>query len=76
MKKSNNAYTVKFLLDGWYHDEGTLCVLAHSKEDAYNKAIKVIFNTFGKEPFGAYVYSVTYQNGNYRLFDNDYGNAY
>ena len=71
------AYYVKFLLDGWYSEERGIQSPANSKEEAYDKAVfELIPKEYGRTPFAAYVYSVTYNNGNYRLFNNDYGNAY
>lgn len=73
----NKTYHIKFLLDGWYSEQQGIDVLAKNKGDAYDKAVfEVIPEKYGKCPFGAYVYSVTYSNGNCREFNNDYGNAF
>ena len=73
----NKTYYIKYLLDGWYSEEKGVCVPAGSKAEAYDKAVyEMIPAKEGRMPFGAYVHSVTYKNGNYRVFNNDYGNAY
>lgn len=45
-------------------------VVAENKEDAYRKAVyELIPQTEGKLPYSAWVYSVTYKNGNYKTFN-------
>ena len=71
------AYWVKYLVDGWYSNEKGIMVPADNKADAYDKAVnELILKKEGRHPFGAYVYSVTYNKGNEKIFNNDYGNAY
>lgn len=73
----NKTYHIKFLLNGWHDDQQGIDVLARNKEEAYDKAVyEVIPQKYGRCPFGAYVASVTYNNGNHRDFNYDYGNAY
>lgn len=52
-------------------------VLANSKEEAYNAAAFEVIP--GKEsgcPYSVWVSSVTYNNGNYKLFNNFEGKPY
>ena len=71
------VYYVRYLLDGWFSENKGIDVLARNKAEAYEKAVyEMIPEKEGRVPFGAYVSSVTYSNGNYREFNNDYGNAY
>ena len=76
-KKQMKTYHVKYLVNGWYEDVKGIDVLAKSKAEAYDKAVyELIPEKEGREPFGAYVHSVTYSNGNYREFNNNFGDAY
>ena len=44
--------------------------LAKNKQDAYDKAVyEIIPQMEGEPPYNAYVYSVTYQNGNKKIFN-------
>ena len=71
------AYYVHYLIDGWYSKEQGIMVPARNKAEAYDKAVyELIPEKEGREPFGAYVHSVTYNNGNYYEFNYTYGNAY
>lgn len=57
--------------------EKGICVAARSKAEAYDKAVyELIPKKEGSTPYSAWVESVTYQNGNYRLFNTSEGNAY
>lgn len=50
---------------------------ARSKADAYDKAVyEAIPAKEGEPPYSAWVYSVTYNNGNYRTFNTFEGNPY
>ena len=52
-------------------------VLAENKEDAYNKAVyELIPEIKGELPYSAWVHSVTYKNGNYKLFNTFEGLPY
>ena len=54
-----------------------ICVAAKSKAEAYSKAFyERIPKIEGELPYSAWVESVTYQNGNYRVFNTSEGNAY
>lgn len=67
------AYTVHYRLDGIGSEELSISFLAKNKVDAYDKAVyELIPQMHGQPPYHAYVYSVTYQNGNERIF-NDAG---
>ena len=70
-------YRVKFKFYKW-DTERHIDVSAKSKADAYDKAVwEKIPNAYkGEFPYSAWVYSVTYQNGNYRRFNTSEGNAY
>ncbi len=70
------AYTVKYRMRA-YTEEKEISVLAHSKYDAYDKATyEAIPALEGCCPYSSWVYSVTYNNGNYRRFNNCEGLAY
>ena len=52
-------------------------VLAENKGDAYSKAVyELIPQKEGELPYSAWVYSVTYKNGNYKMFNTFEGNPY
>lgn len=68
------AYTVHYLLDGVFSEEKSVSLLARNKLDAYSKAVfEIIPKTENRPPYYAYVYSVTYQNGNQKIFNIGYG---
>ena len=51
--------------------------LAHDKFDAWDKAVyEEIPKATGGYPYSAWVYSVTYQNGNERRFNTHEGKPY
>ena len=69
------VYRVKYKLhmaDG-VHD---IDVIAKSKAEAYDKVVYEELYKRGEFPYSAWVYSVTYQNGNYRRFNTHEGNPY
>ena len=73
----NNVYTVGYLLYGYYSQTQFVSVLAKNKEEAYEKATyEVIPQKEDKIPFAAWVFSVTYNNGNYRKFNTFAGKPY
>ena len=52
-------------------------VLAENKEDAYDKAFyEIIPQSDGEIPYSAWVYSVTYKNGNCKIFNTFEGKPY
>lgn len=54
-----------------------ICVPASNKADAYDKATyEAIPEKEGYTPYSSWVSAVTYNNGNYRTFNNFEGNAY
>lgn len=54
-----------------------LDVVAKNKAEAYDKATyEAIPEKEGTLPYSSWMVSVTYQNGNYRRFNNFEGNAY
>lgn len=72
---ANKAYTVYYRM--YKHGEAKSAVaLAKNKADAYYKVIDAIEKVQGSSPYSAWVYSVTYKNGNYRRFNTCEGNAY
>lgn len=67
--KTNKAYAVKYRLFS-ADEEHTAYVSASNKEEAYERAVyEEIPKTTGEPPYSAWVYSVTYQNGNYHRFN-------
>lgn len=72
-----HTYYVEYMLDGIYSDVNGICVSASSKADAYDKAVfEAIPAKEGKYPYSAWVHSVTFQNGNYRVFNTFSGRPY
>lgn len=68
------VYTV--LYNG-FGDTKSIDVLAKNKAEAWEKAVyEEIPQKEGECPYSAWVSSVTYQNGNYRSFNNFEGNPY
>lgn len=66
--RGSQAYTVKYRM---YEadQEHEISLLALNKADAYDKAVyEQIPVNEGSTPYSAWVYSVTYNNGNYKLF--------
>lgn len=74
--KRRNVYTVAFTEEAWsVHKE--ISVIAGSKAEAYDIAVyEEIPNVIGRLPYGAWVVSVTYQNGNQKFFNTCEGLAY
>lgn len=55
----------------------SLDIVAKNKADAYDKAVYEAIPDREKEmPYSAWLVSVTYNNGNYRRFNNFEGNPY
>ena len=70
------VYTVKYRMYQWT-EEKSISVIAKSKADAYDKAMyEVIPDIEAFSPYSVWVYSVTYQNGNYRRFNTCEGLGY
>lgn len=70
------AYTIEYKL---YQADivRNICVIAGTKEEAWDKATyEVIPDMHGECPYSAWCYSVTYNNGNYRRFNNHEGNPF
>lgn len=70
-KQGNRTYTVKYVPYRGYNGEKQIQVLARYRTEAYVKAIyeEIPKVENGEHPYYAYVYSVTFQNGNYKIFD-------
>lgn len=72
----NKAYTVAYRMYG-NADVSYISFLACSKEDAWDRAVyEVIPDEEGSYPYSAWVYSVTYNNGNCKYFNTSEGNPY
>lgn len=70
------AYTVSYRMIQ-YGKEKSIQVIANSKYEAYDKATyELIPDIEAFPPYSTWVSSVTYNNGNYRVFNNSEGNAY
>lgn len=70
-----STYYVKYRTD--CGEEKGICIAARSKAQAYDKAFyERIPEIEGSVPYSAWVHSVTYQNGNSRIFNTSEGNAY
>ena len=69
------AYTVEYRIIGSVVKR--ISFLAKNKFDAYDKAVyELIPQEEGEMPYSAWVYSVTYQNGNYKRFNTFEGKPY
>ena len=54
-----------------------ICVVARNKIEAYDKAVyEAIPKAEGRLPYAAWVYRVTYRNGNHKLFNTCEGLPY
>ena len=72
-----NCYYVAYTMNSWEIERG-IPVLATSKGDAYDKAVyeAIPEKEDGHYPYSAWVVSVTYQNGNKRVFNTFGGKPY
>lgn len=70
------TYTVSYRM--YQHgEEKSIQVIANNKYEAYDKATyELIPDIEAFSPYSTWVSSVTYNNGNYRKFNNFEGNAY
>ena len=76
--KAKNRYTyhIGYILS-LYGTERSIDIIASSKAEAYEIAVfEAIPAKEGHTPYGAYVASVTYSNGNHKEFNNIIGNPY
>ena len=72
----SKAYYVNYKMHSAGEVKG-IGFLAYSKDDAYDKAVyELIPENEGSLPYSAWVHSVTYNNGNYRVFNTFEGNPY
>lgn len=70
------AYYVRYRLFQFSEERG-IDLLARSKEDAYDKAVyEAIPQKENAYPYSAWVYSVTYNNGNCKRFNTFEGKPY
>ena len=77
MASKTHTYRVRFRLNGYWEDSIEIDVIASSAYEAYDKAVyEAIPNKYGTHPYSAWVTSVTYQNGNYKRFNNFDGKPY
>lgn len=73
---SNKCYYVKYRLHSADETKG-IAVLATDKIAAYDKATyEAIPAREGVHPYSAWVYEVTYNNGNYKRFNTFEGKPY
>lgn len=71
-----NTYYIKYLLYASDTEHG-IQVIANNKISAYDKAVYEAIPAETREmPYSAWVYSVTYNNGNYRVFNTHSGKPY
>lgn len=71
-----HTYTVEYKLRG-VSEVKRVYVVAFSKAHAYDIAVyEAIPHVEGESPYSAWVYSVTYANGNYKTFNTFEGNPY
>lgn len=69
-------YTVEYTMT-WSSEIRDIEVLANNKEDAYDKAVyEEIPTKEGEHAYSAWVYAVTFNNGNYRTFNTHEGMPY
>ena len=72
----SSAYTVEYKLHS-ADQVHSISFLAKNKADAWDRAVyEEIPKLTGEHPYSAWVYSVTYQNGNYRRFNTCEGLPY
>lgn len=70
------AYYIKYKMHDAAEVKG-ICVAARNKVEAYDKAVyEDIPKAEGRVPYSAWVYSVTYRNGNHRHFNTCEGLPY
>lgn len=70
------AYTVEYKMHS-ADKVREISLLARTKEDAWDRAtFEDIPAKEGSCPYSSWVYSVTYQNGNYHRFNTFEGNPY
>jgi len=66
--KRTFVYTVAYITSK-FAIEKTIDVIAHNAPEAYDKAtFEAIPSVEGTQPYCAYVKSVTYANGNHKVF--------
>ena len=76
--RHSNCYYVQYKMHSAGEVKG-ICVIAYSKEDAYDKAVFEMIpheNVEGHLPYSAWVKSVTYNNGRYIRFNTFEGKPY
>lgn len=74
--KVNHAYYVHYKLHSADEVNG-IDLLASSKVEAYDKAVyELIPEKEGELPYSAWVHSVTYNNGNHKVFNTFEGKPY
>ena len=74
----SNHYAIKYHMNKAYNfdDIKTICVPASNKAEAWLTGKDAIRWKEGKYPAALWVFSVTYQNGKYRLFDTNETHPY
>lgn len=75
-RASHKTYNVRYKMEPW-ETERSIDVIASNKFEAYDKAAyEVISYKEGRNPYSAWVASVTYNNGRYHRFDTFEGLPY
>ena len=70
------AYYINYKMHSADEVQG-IQVLAENKEDAHEKAVyELIPQKENELPYSAWVHSVTYKNGNYKIFNTFEGKPY
>lgn len=70
-------FCVEYMMDSIASETKRTYVGANSKAEAYDIATyETIPSTEGRHPYAAWVHSVTYNNGNYRVFNTFAGKPY
>ena len=73
--RRTHTYHVKYRLIGT--DTKGIDVIAMNVIEAYDKAVyELIPDKEGEMPYSAWVASITYQNGNYKILNNFEGKPY
>lgn len=78
MTKARHTYHIEYLMNSAVDMPKSVCVCASSKFEAWDKATYEIIpaKEDGHIPYGAWVASVTFQNGNYKTFNTFCGKPY
>ena len=71
------VYTVAYRMREYGGEVERISVIASSKAEAYDTACyEIIPELHAHSPYSVWVESVTYNNGNYKVFNTSEGNCY